>query len=177
MELLSWIGVGLQVVGLVVTGFGIAATWREFATESLFEPIAVPSRRVWAWVKSRLLGRPVPVPEASGRLPLTVSATGRGFAPFRTLPKDQMVAESISELDERTRDLLKQLKSLDGRMTDEAKALRAEIDSARRTIETELETLRHSDREVATSGIRWEATGLALVALGVVFHAFGSFGA
>ena len=56
MRALRWIGLGLQIVGVVIAATGLRLTWRDYgAGRSFWAPIVAPIRRGWAWTKERVI--------------------------------------------------------------------------------------------------------------------------
>ena len=90
------------------------------------------------------------------------------------VPADQSVVDSIAELDERTRYLLERLQDTSERQDDEIGKLRGGLDRLHQDLTFHVEALQDSDRQVATSGIRLEAGGLFLIAVGVVLQGVGA---
>lgn len=169
---LTAIGVALQVIGLAVTGVGISRTWSQFGDEPFWEFIADPARKTWRWIQTKVLRRHKTATGEAHIVMPAPSISARGRVGWGGLPDE--VSDAISELDRRTRQLLERVQDAQEGLVDGLMALRSELDWVRKEVTEEVETLRDSDRQVATGGIRLEALGLFLIALGVVLQGFGS---
>jgi hypothetical protein len=173
------LGAALQVVGLIVTAYGVRQTWREFGTERFWAFVTEPVRRAWDRVGDtvrRLVRRSAP-PQVEGSLGVVVGVAGmtaRGRVGFPVIPADQAVADSIMALDQRTRDMMERLDDVRDRLDDDLSAAKRDIDRLRLAVEDHIERLEGSDRRVAVSGLRVEAVGLFLIALGVTVQGMGS---
>ena len=169
---LFWGGLILQVAGLVVTATGVRRTWREFAAEPFWSPVIQRARGLWERIVARVrrvFRRPqIVFGEAAGEIRMAGTALGR--VGFRTIPEDGPVADAITELDERTRRLLDQIADLREQGDEELRTLRSESRSLREEVARVVKELGEMDREVAVSGLRLEAAGMFLIALGVVFQ-------
>lgn len=176
---LIWIGLIFQVLGLVVTGIGVHRTWREFADEPFLDPVVQPARRLWARVVAglRRVFRRAQTLRVEGVLEAeeagdSMLATGR--VGFRIIPEDRPIADAITELDERTRHLLDQIGDTRRHHDEDLGKFGSDLDSFRDEASRSIRALGESDRRVAVSGLRWEASGLFLIALGVLLQGVGS---
>jgi hypothetical protein len=172
------VGTILQLTGVAVTGLGFWRTWREFGEpgEGFFDPVTNAARvgwaRLWAIAESavrRLLRRPRPIVlepgPATARLQAFDARAHIGFAP---LPEDP--AAALEALARRTEDLLKRISGLTEESRDGLQEVRAEIADLTSRLDTTAGDLRRRTRRVAVGGIRLEALGLVLVALGTALQ-------
>lgn len=172
-------GVVLQVVGLCATGWGARRTWRDFGMAGFWAPLsdAVVGPRRWLGMTCRRLfrrPRSATVVAGSASASVAVSGKGRGRSGFRVMPRAQDVAESIAELDQRTRDLLERLQRASEVFQDWLSSTAAEVSALRGELSHKIATLEQSDRRIATAGIRIEVMGMVLIGLGVVVQWVGS---
>ncbi len=171
---LIWIGLIIQVVGLVVTGIGVRRTWREFSAEPFWDPLVQRGRRLWAWITAtlrRVFKRPRTLrAEGAGTVKAVVEVRAVGRAGFRTIPSDQPFEEAISELDERTRHLLDQIADARQHYDGEFRTFRSDLGSLQDEVRRVEAELGESDRRVAISGLRLEALGLFLLAIGILLQ-------
>lgn len=168
---LAVIGLGLQLVGIVVTAVGLARTWREYAeaptrlSDELARPYRAAATRFRTRVDSlihRLLRRPtvhhVSVFDAVGfgdALDVTV-IRGPG-----QLPKTWRAAQPV--IAERLRGLLTDI----DRVTAETRATARDLAGIKARLDETVEQLGKVDQRVATGGIPLAVYGLIGVAVGV----------
>ena len=104
----------------------------------------------------------------------SATATGRGRVGFRSIPQEQNLVDSITELDQRTRRLLEQLQDTSERQDDELRDLKANLHGLHEEVNSHVSELSDADGRIAVSGIRLEAVGLFLIASGVALQGVGS---
>ncbi len=174
---LSWwvvVGTLLQFTGALVTAYGLARTWREFAEEGFFDEPKRRLRAAWAVARvqaraigDRLLRRHRRVAGAGVAIGGAGSLTVRGRIGWAPLPTTSKAA--IKELDRRIGQLLDRLSDTQERVQE----IGAEITRLGGTIRTEVERLERRDRRVAVGGLRVAVSGLMLVAFGLFIQAIG----
>jgi hypothetical protein len=172
------IGTALQLLGVVTTGVGFWRTWREFAAprEGFFDPIAVPLRAGWRrgslkveGLIRRVFRRPKAVVVGAGSITVGAAAfNARGRVQFGELPPTTKAA--IAELHRRTKDLMDRVSDNREDTTDGLAAVRKEIADLASQVDAVAAGLEQRTRRVAVGGIRIEAAGLVLVALGTVLQ-------
>jgi hypothetical protein len=178
MSPLGWLGVALQVGGLVLAGLGLADAWRNFGPG---EPFLAPVRRSLAlaggWLARlarRVLRRGnVVVIVGAGELKLSGSLEGRGRIGFGPLPKHDVTA-AIAILEQRTRELREAIASVDERTSGRLDASDAKAESVERRLAGEVSRLDLADRRIASGGVRLAAIGLGATAAGMILQAFAT---
>jgi hypothetical protein len=177
VTLLNLAGISFQIVGLVVTAYGLAKTWRNYKPEGVgfldppvrwrrdtFRRIASLVSR-FSWRGRR---RSVTFEGHAGAVSSTSASLGRGRVGFPPLPRSAKAA--IAELDERTRKLMDLVSDTLQRCDEESDRARLEIVALGTRLEQDIARLEQHGIGVAIGGIRTAATGLCFVALGVVFQ-------
>jgi hypothetical protein len=173
---LNAIGILLEVVGVAVAAIGLARTWGEFGPgdEGLVpvkqlargarRHLAAVARRVGLKPRGKVVGMGAVV-TGSG------SVKARGRMQFRSLPADIDTPEALAELDDRTRRLMTIVSDVRDATVDEKERAEAREDGLAEELETATQHLESQDRRVAIGGVRLEALGLFLVALGLLMQA------
>jgi hypothetical protein len=181
LRVLNAIGLLLQLAGAAATGWGAHLVWREVATaaDRFFAPITCPVGRAWRRVRAsvrRLICKP-PSRTAEARAATSMVATvsarvGRSYLP---LAPELDTDAKIAELDGRTRDIAAVLARAESQLTNELENQDRQRKKLTREFRDykEVQAKHTTQREIR--GIRWEATGLALVTLGSIVQALGSF--
>jgi len=83
------------------------------------------------------------------------------------------VSDSISQLDQRTRDISDRVAGTEHRIRDEGKRLDQAVAQLQSTLDTEVLRLTAEGRRAATSGVRKSICGGILVLVGVALQTFG----
>jgi hypothetical protein len=168
---LSGAGLALQIVGLLVLGIGLWKTWHEFAEGEHFrDPYVTRARALVRWLDyrlRRLIGRPRPINlEGRAASQFGMSSSGLGVVGWPPLPKTTRPAlneleRRIDEVSNRVASVQTELGAETTNRDDADKALEARLTG-------EVGRLNVRTKRVAVGGIRWQATGLLLLAVGLV---------
>jgi len=182
---MNWLAVGgtiLQLAGVALTAVGFWRTWREFGDPDVgfFDPVTVPVRGGWRrlaitaeGVVRRLTRRPRSVVvHGSTFVQQMATVSARGRVQYGDLPTETGAA--LAELHRRTRDLMDRLSNTQEMIADGLRDVRAEIADILRRIDGLRAEFDRQARRVAIGGIRLEAGGLLLVALGTVMQWLGT---
>ena len=178
---LQLVGIGLQVVGVALTGYGSGRTFREFASsEERFWSWLIAPSQTWVgqrarWLSTqvrRLLRRP------GRKVALAGVARGGGKVNARAQiaygPIDQAdLLKAVIELERRIGELVKMLGALQERVEDQSNAARDATVALRTEMETKVAELRASDRRVAIGGLRPLLLGLTLNVVGLLLIGVG----
>lgn len=179
MTPIGWMGVVLQVAGLVLAGIGLADTWRQFGPG---EPFLAPVWRLLAQVRAgilrarselyrRIRRRPRDTVVGVGAAQLRIATfRARARVQFGRLAKHDAPA-AIGELDQRTKILMDAIADLQERVADDADASSARLGAIDARLSSEVARLESVDREIAVGGVRLEALGLVIVAGGTMLQA------
>ena len=177
--LLNLLGVGLEVVGLVVAAIGGLQTWREFGPpgEGLLDPIGRAARaardastaRVVGWWR-RLRRKPRSVLALAGYASGTASMNARlrtrkGYGP---LPVE--TGDAIRMLGERTEELLGRVQDGRDAAEDEIAKVREEIAELSGEVELVSAKQEADTRRVAIGGIRLQMLGFFVVGIGLALQ-------
>jgi hypothetical protein len=164
-------GTVLQLAGTLVTAWGLARTWREFAAEGFWdEPkrrlrVAAAEVRTRAIaVMDRLRGRRRVAVGSNLAFGGALAFNARGRIGFAPMPKSTKAA--LFELENRTLTLLANLTTTQERVQE----VGDEVQRLGGTLKAEVGRLEGSARKVAVGGLRVAAFGLGLVALGLAFQ-------
>lgn len=185
MTITNYLGVALQVLGVVISSLGLRSTWREFADERFFAFVIDPGRealhavvtgvvaaisRLSRWIFRR--------PRDAVVVPLTgvaaVASVGSLSArvQFGALPPER--DKALEVLHERTQRLMDMLMASREQVEKEAAARAASIASLHDELGAEVARLERRSAHVAVGGIQAQSLGLFLVAIGLVLTAWPS---
>jgi hypothetical protein len=162
MMLLGWLGFVIQVVGVLLAAWWLRVTWREFAPPG--DTFLGPILRLLA--KITPFRRQATVTGAFTADAITAAMDASATVTFGPLLADDRAA--IEVLADRLQGLRTNFESTMNGIRRDASSVAARVDALEGHIDKEVERLDRADRHVATDGIRLEATGLVLVADGVV---------
>ena len=170
-------GVLLQVIGVATTSVGVWKTWHEFAEgEGFWLPIVGALRSALRRVEGvlrRVLRRPQRI-EGRGALEAHLSLSGQARARIDFGPLPTAAEAAFAELDRRTRLLADQLATAIEHHDQALEEARASVSGLSADVELTAQRLRTQVRHVAIGGLRWEALGLLLIALGLLAQGFSS---
>ncbi len=181
-QALSVIGVVLQIAGVCIAGVGLWQTWHEFAQgEGFFDPLRQRAgemgRRIAQDVRNaiaRLLRRPRK-PHVIGVSSIdSMSAVERARLRVTWDPLPPDTALALDELDRRTQQLSHMVANATDRHADELEEARTAAGTLARRVEEGIERLETKTRHVAIGGVRLEAMGLFLIALGLALQGVGA---
>jgi hypothetical protein len=174
-EAVFGIGIGLEVLGLMVTAVGIRTTWHANAQGDPFaRPVAEAVKRAGWWLNTRLpqrlrRTRSSSVHPASGSAEAKFGFVGVGIG-WAPLPKDLPVDQALARLDERIRDV-------DSRYQKADHAIQARLEDQRRRddelgdrIEQLAGQVQETARLLRVEGLRGQAAGIGLLAVGLVLQ-------
>lgn len=178
----SLIGMGVEAVGVLLTGYGFLKTWREFGDEGLIRdarPLLAASaaaRRAAQAADSlfrRLTRRPRNVVVGAGAAHLTVTGSvhARGVVGFRPLDPKLRTRDAIVELDRRVRDVIDRLGTEAGRREDADNEVRAYAENIDKRLDELRGELDSQGKRIAVGGLRVAFSGLALVFVGLGLQA------
>lgn len=177
----NYLGGLVEGVGLIVTAYGLHDTWRRLGTgEPLWQPIRDRTRRAWRKTYSRLrrlLRRPPLQPThqvTSTRDTAWALDAAHVTVTWEPLDPELAAALALQVLDARIRELQRttneeamltrarmfEMEGVGRRATSEIAGVRADLDTAKRQLPVE--------------GLRTEASGLALVGLGLLIQLVGN---
>jgi hypothetical protein len=166
-----------QLFGVVIAFVGLWKTWHEFAEGERFrapyvERARAIAERVVARARrmvQRLLRRP---PQQIVGAGVAISAGGvlkaRGRAIWGLLPEPTEAA--LAELHRRTLDLSKTQADAIERLDDAIEDVRSAAEAFSTRVDEAIRRLEALNRRVAVGGVRWEASGLFLVLLGLALQ-------
>lgn len=178
ISLLNAVGVICQIVGVVIAVVGLWKTWREFAGgEPFMRPYQDRTTAILRTIKARgvatlnRLFRRHPETLAYAGVAggvSTMSSAVRARVTWGPLPLD--TAAALEELHRRTLDLSKTQADATDRHADALASLRDDLDRLTAHVD---DVIAHFDAlagRVAVGGIRWQASGLFLVLLGLALQ-------
>jgi len=179
MGFVNYLGVALQVVGVVVSGLGLWTTWREFAAPDnrFFAPVIDPTREVLGAMKARagtIVRRIFRRPPKDKVIVLTgvsaVAFVGRLGARlgYGDLPNDPQGA--LAELHRRTQQLMDMLGKDSERFDKEATDREADVHAMRSELAAALRRFEERSQRIAVGGLRPQFVGLFLVVIGLVMQ-------
>lgn len=178
---LRLLGTAMQLTGAAVTAWGAKLIWRDLAArdDTLVGPAVVATHRLLSryMIKLRQMFRKPQRKTVHGSMSAVAplpTAKLRGHTNFRQLPQDVASAEAISELDDRTREIMERLGQLTNKLADEIETHQAENTTIAKNLRAALDDRAERERRRAITGIRYEAVGLFLLALGSTLNALGA---
>ncbi len=181
MEFINWLGVVFEIVGLGMSGLGLWRTWRNFAPagEHFLGPLTEPTGAALAAARlkaetflRRILRRPKPGVTHVRSAEATISATGRVSIRigYGNLSDETLVA--LGELHRRTQQLMDKVTAVDERVADEQRAREQADGAIGLELATSVKRLEQRGQRIAVGGVRTQAIGLVLVALGLVLQSW-----
>jgi len=177
MTVLNYVGVALQLAGVLISAAGLVATWREFAPpgERFFAPVVDPLvllvRTAFSWsadAARKILRRPIQGKVASVQMGATVTATGSLGMTVTIAPLPQDTRAALVALHERAQMLTDMLMDTRGRIEEEFAARANEDERIREEQRLAVAKLESIDRSLAIGGLRTQAFGVFLTVLGIV---------
>ena len=171
------IGIVCQVLGLILTAAGLTQTWKAYAGEPFLRPVT--ARLARAGDRGRAFLRRIfrrPQPRIVGIM-LAGSSAGvgnaRGRMTYGRLDKHDAIA-AIGQLEARTKELASQVADVGDRVADLGVKVDQELAELAAKQAFDVARLEAMSREVALDGIRLEAVGLVVLAVGTMFQALGA---
>lgn len=175
---LNALGVVSQLVGVVVAFVGLWKTWHEFANgERFLAPYEARagaiahaiSVRVRSDLRRLLRRHPETIARAgTAHGTFTMSANIRGRVTWGPLPLTTEAA--MAELERRTLELQKTHANTTERQDDALAEVRGDAATFRAHADEAIKRLEAMNRRVAVGGLRWQASGLFLVLLGLALQ-------
>jgi hypothetical protein len=167
----SWAGLVCNVMGVVLAAWGIRLTWGEHSDEPFWRPASEAGRRLRRCVR-RLFGRPVTQTLAVDAAVLSLSgAEARLEVKWGPLPDDP--AEQVTEIERRLHNVHRAVQDLQHNLVTERGDRESADEHLRGDMDRRLRAVESVAHSVAVSGLRLEAVGLGLVAVGTVLQAVG----
>ncbi len=185
MGFINWLGVGMEILGLGMSGLGLLRTWHEFAPtgEHFLGPLTDPARAALAtardtaetWLR-RVVRRPKAVVAHAAVLQSTVSVGGRlgvklGYGKLSDDPQ-----AALAELHRRTQQLMDKVTEVDERVANEQRAREHAEGAIGHELTTSVKRLEQRGQQIAVGGVRTQAIGLVLVALGLFLQVMAVLG-
>jgi len=185
MGWLQSLGIGFEVVGLLVALYGLRARYREFAPEGrgAFDPTIQAARqtarRLVHWTSARIrsiLRRPPKVEALAGVAHGTAggSARLRGRVGFGVLPTGRSNKPALADLDRRTRELLERVSDVRDGLEDAAARIDADVEAVRVQLRVEAERLEEQTRRLAIGDVGLQYVGFAMIAVGLILQGIGA---
>lgn len=178
MNALNVAGTVLQVAGVLMTGYGASKTWHEFAPEGerFLHPVRARWHRLLDWLQQvgrSFLRRSPRAVVARGGVAIGVGGafSARGRVQYPALGTDVATGHAIAELDRRTRQLSETIANTADRLDEDLGGVRKDVADLGAGLGSELRRVDEQTRRVAIGGIRLEALGLVLIALGLFCQA------
>ncbi len=174
---LNFLGIALQIAGVTVTALGVRRTWREYGPEGegWWDPLIRWVVRSGKCIHTKLrlfFGRilrslrfisDTEAHSASSTLTGSVILTAQARMQFRVLTPLN-IGKDIAELDVRTRELMDKIYDV----WDEVADIEVVLKSVCKRLDSAIAEMKKRDRHVAVGGLRLEACGLFLLALGLL---------
>lgn len=173
-----------QVGGLVLTGVGVSQTFRGWRTDDdkfvrpifalLARPIESAGRHVAALWRRIFQRRRTITGHMSATLPSLESALSlRAVMKFPGLPADIETEAALATLEDRLNRVHRLAQDVEHRLTQEINNRAQVLAESRAETAEQVDLLRQATRQVALDGLRLEAVGLFVVALGLASSAVG----
>lgn len=172
------IGIVLEVLGLMVTAIGIHTTWQANAQgEPFARPVAEAVKRAGWWMNARLprrlrRARTTTVYPDSSRHEMRAGFVGVEIG-WEPLPTDLPVEEALARLDERIRDVHADYQKADHAIHDKLEEHRRRDDELGGRIEQLAGQVQETARVLRVEGLRGQAVGIGLLAVGLVLQTVG----
>jgi tetrahydromethanopterin S-methyltransferase subunit G len=175
MSWVNWLGVALQVVGLLGAML-LLARLRETVTGHevwLLHQV----RAAWRWLRVHVLRRKPPTQYVHAQPAQVGVYAGRahGVTTQGPIPAGLVVTDQVAWLDGYVRDVERKVNDLSSEVSRQASAQDDAVKSARDYAENQIgqavEDVRSEVRQLVGKDVGWEVVSLALVAVGVVLAA------
>lgn len=180
MKALRWIGLALQIVGVVIAATGLWLTWREYGRDrSFWGPIVRLFRQGWAWSKERAIRlwvklgghRSATVHAVTGTATGTFKLSGTVRVGWASPPDIEADPSGFAlEMTRRADALHETVQVLREQLAAEEKARSIALESLQSNVVTAASVNEQLTRDVAVGGIQLEAFGVFLVAVGILLQ-------
>lgn len=175
----NWLIVGgylSEGVGLIVAGWGIGKTWKQYAAEGFFDPTR---RRFGPWyrgIRRFIFRRDVTLKDTSGPMAAEVGmANERAVVGKANVKPDSRDMETaITELHRQVSEVRKDFDKFVLEQTQVNADTVAMIAEVSRQVAVAESKVQEAERRISIDGLRIEAVGLGLVGLGLIAQAVGS---
>ena len=162
----------VQMVGVLLTAYGLRQTWREVKREPdrFLDPAIGRARNVTSLLRRVLHKGQAQQVALTGRAALSLAgSSARVRVGYGHLPSTTKAA--IAQLARRTEELTGCVQDVQDEASDNAARLTKHIEKLGQLIDEQISQLDWQSRRVAQGGVRWEALGLFFVAVGLLLQA------
>jgi hypothetical protein len=175
------VGIGLEVVGLLVTGRGIWTTWRANAQgELMTAPVVNVAKRVGWWLNDRLPPRlrrgRVRQLEVHDSLTISESSTVGLATGWSPLSPDLTIEEALAELDTRISQVAATHQAADHAIHQRLEELGRHDGELGTRIDQVEAQVQETARLLRVEGLRVQAVGVGLIAVGLMLQTVGQVG-